>query len=89
MVQAAYGVGRSVWCLHSMLSIALSMTRLRVWTLTAVITEAASPEGMSIGRKIVATGHVSVVELRVLVTVVEAAAGKLAGVLLLLAAATE
>ena len=37
---------------------------------------------MSIGMKIVATGHFSVVELKVVVMVVEAAAGKLVGVLL-------
>ena len=56
---------------------------------TAEITEAASLEGTSIGMKMVATGHSAVVEGRRVVTVVEAAAGKLVGVLLLLWAAAE
>ncbi len=43
--------------------------------------EAARFEGTSMGRKMVATGHLAVVELSEVVTVVEAAAGKLAGVL--------
>ena len=54
---------------------------------TAEITEAARLEGTSIGMKMVATGHSAVVEGRRVVTVVEAAAGKLVGVLLLWAAA--
>lgn len=49
--------------------------------LTAVMMEAASPGGTSMGRKIVATGQREVVELMVVVIVVEAAAGKEAGVL--------
>jgi hypothetical protein len=43
--------------------------------------EAARLEGTSMGRKMVATGHSAVVELREVVMVVEAAAGKEAGVL--------
>ncbi len=43
--------------------------------------EAARLEGTSMGRKMVATGQFAVVELRAVVTVVDAAAGKLAGVL--------
>ena len=54
---------------------------------TAEITEAARLEGTSIGMKMVAMGHSAVVEGRRVVTVVEAAAGKLVGVLLLWAAA--
>ena len=44
--------------------------------------DAAKFEGTSIGRNMVATGHSTVVELTVVVMVVEAAAGKEAGVLL-------
>jgi hypothetical protein len=43
--------------------------------------EAARLEGTSIGRNMVATGHSAVVELKDVVMVVEAAAGKEAGVL--------
>ena len=46
------------------------------------MTDAARFEGTSIGKKMVATGHSAVVEFKAVVTVVEAAAGKEAGVLL-------
>jgi hypothetical protein len=49
--------------------------------LTAVITDAARPDGTSIGRKMVATGQSDVVELTLVVMVVLAAAGKETGVL--------
>lgn len=73
---------RRLFCLGPIKSLAILDLATNFSRLTAEITEAARPEGISIGMKMVATGHSAVVELRDVVTVVEAAAGKLAGVLL-------